>query len=53
MGASVDRLHAEFVASPHHYDNLVDPAFGYVGIGAVRNGDTIYGSEVSMQLMPT
>jgi uncharacterized protein YkwD len=53
MGESVDRLHAEFVASPHHYENLVDPAFGHVGIGVVRNGDTIYVSEVFMQLMPT
>ena len=53
VGASVDRLHAEFVASPHHYENLVDPAFGYVGIGVVMNGDTIYVTEVFMQLMPT
>ena len=53
MGESVDRLHAEFVASPRHYENLVDPAFGHVGIGVVMNGDTIYVSEVFMQLMPT
>ena len=53
VGASVDRLHAEFVASPHHHENLVDPAFGYVGIGVVMNGDTIYVTEVFMQLMPT
>ena len=53
VGGSVDRLHAEFVASPHHYENLVDPAFGYVGVGVVMNGDTIYVSEVFMQLMPT
>jgi uncharacterized protein YkwD len=53
MGASVDRLHAEFVASPGHYENLVDPAFGDVGVGLVMNGDTIYVSEVFMQLMPT
>jgi hypothetical protein len=51
MGGSVDGLHAAFVASPHHYENLVDPAFGYVGIGVVRSGSTIYVSEVFMQLM--
>jgi len=52
MGGSVDGLHNAFVASPHHYENLVDPAFGYVGIGVVMNGSTIYVSEVFMQLMP-
>src|SRR5436853_490936 len=53
VGGSIARLHAEFVASPHHHENLVDPAFGYVGIGVVMNGDTIYVTEVFMQLMPT
>ncbi len=53
MGASAERLHAEFVASPRHYENLVDPAFGHVGVGVVTNGETIYVSEVFMQLMPT
>jgi len=51
MGGSVDGLHDAFVASPHHYENLVDPAFGYVGIGVVKSGGTIYVSEVFMQLM--
>ena len=51
MGGSVDGLHAAFVASPHHYENLVDPAFGEVGIGVVMSGDTMYVSEVFMQLM--
>jgi hypothetical protein len=52
MGGSVDGLQAAFVASPHHYENLVDPAFGYVGIGIAMNNDTIYVSEVFMELMP-
>jgi len=52
MGGSVDGLHRAFVNSPHHYDNLVDPAFGHVGIGIVVNGNTIYVTEVFMQLMP-
>jgi Cysteine-rich secretory protein family len=52
MGGSVDGLHRAFVNSPAHYDNLVDPAFGYVGIGIVMNGSTIFVSEVFMQLMP-
>jgi hypothetical protein len=51
MGGSVDGLHRAFVNSPHHYENLVDPAFGFVGIGIVMNGDTIFVTEVFMQLM--
>jgi hypothetical protein len=52
MGGSVDGLHAAFVASPHHYENLVDPDFGYVGIGIAMNGDTMYVAEEFRQLMP-
>ena len=52
MGGSVDGLHRAFVNSIHHYENLVDPAFGHVGIGIVMNGNTIYVTEVFMQLMP-
>jgi hypothetical protein len=52
MGGSVDGLHKAFVNSPHHYENLVDPAFGYIGVGIVMNGNTIFVSEVFMQLMP-
>src|SRR5438552_5288721 len=51
MGGSVDGLHAAFVASPHHYENLVDPAFAYVGIGIAMNGDTMYVAEEFMELM--
>ncbi len=52
MGGSVDGLHEAFVNSPGHYDNLVDPAFSHVGIGIVVNGNTIFVTEVFMQLMP-
>src|SRR5205085_6107795 len=52
MGGSVDGLHNAFVASPHHYENLVDPDFSYVGIGIAMNGDTMYVAEEFMELMP-
>jgi len=52
MGGSVDGLHAAFVASPHHYENLVDPDFSYVGIGIAMNGGTMYVAEEFMELMP-
>ncbi len=31
----VAQLHAAFVASPGHYQNLVDARYGYVGVGVV------------------
>jgi len=52
MGGSVAGLHAAFVASPHHYENLVDPAFTQVGIGIAMSGSTIFVAEEFMQLMP-
>lgn len=51
MGGSVDSLHRAFVASPRHYDNLVDPDFGQVGIGIAMNGDAMYVAEVFMKVM--
>ena len=53
MGGSVDGLHDAFVASVHHYENLVDPAFSHVGIGIAVTGKTIYVAEMFMQLMPS
>jgi hypothetical protein len=50
VGPSVKGLHAAFVASPHHYENLVDSAFTHVGIGVVTVNGTIYVSEMFMQL---
>jgi hypothetical protein len=52
MGGSVDGLHAAFVASPHHYENLVDPAFTQIGIGIAMNGNTMFVAEEFMELMP-
>jgi hypothetical protein len=40
------------VASPHHYENLVDPDFGYVGIGIAMSGSTMFVAEEFMELMP-
>jgi hypothetical protein len=50
MGGTVDALHSAFVASPHHYENLVDPDFTYVGVGVVVVNGTIYVSETFMKL---
>jgi uncharacterized protein YkwD len=50
MGGGVESLHNAFVASPKHYENLVDPDFGYVGIGVVYADGTMYVSEMFMKL---
>ena len=49
MGGTVDGLHIAFVNSPHHYENLVDPAFDSIGVGVVRAGDTLFVAEEFMQ----
>jgi hypothetical protein len=50
MGGSVDALHDAFVKSPHHYENLIDPGFRYVGVGVVNANGTMFVSEVFMEL---
>lgn len=34
-----EQLYAAFVASPSHYQNLVDPRFRYVGVGVVNTSE--------------
>src|SRR3981081_3048994 len=39
VGPRDDWLEQAFEASPHHYENLVDPDFRFVGIGIVDTAD--------------
>ena len=41
-GSSVSSIQNAFINSPHHYENLVDPSYNYVGIGVVDSGGKIY-----------
>lgn len=50
MGPSVAALMDAFIASPKHYQNLVDPGFRYIGVGVVNAGGTLYVSQVFMAL---
>jgi hypothetical protein len=34
----VQQLFDAFVASPSHYENLIDPGFGFIGVGVVYDG---------------
>ena len=44
-GSTVPQIEAALEASPHHFENMVDPAFQYVGIGVVEVGGTIWVTE--------
>jgi uncharacterized protein YkwD len=50
MGGTVDSLHVAFVNSPHHYENLVDPAFDSIGVGVVRTGNIVFVAEEFMEI---
>lgn len=53
MGPQVSLIHDALVASPRHYENLIDPGFTEVGIGVVLQGDVLYVTEVFMEFMPS
>jgi len=42
MGPNVAGIQQAFINSPHHYENLVNPNYNYVGIGVVDSGGTIF-----------
>jgi hypothetical protein len=50
VGGSVQAIQDAFIASPHHYENLVDPVYNYVGIGVVDSGGRIWVTVDFMQL---
>lgn len=52
VGGTVDSLFDAFVASPKHYENLVDPVYRFVGVGVVWDGDHMYTTHRFMSLMP-
>jgi hypothetical protein len=46
VGSGVDTIFAALVASPRHYQNMVDPSFTLVGIGVTVLGDgTMYTTQ--------
>jgi hypothetical protein len=54
VGTDVDGLFTAFVNSPAHYRNLVDPDYGYVGVGVVWGADgRLYTCHVFMGMGDT
>ena len=52
VGGTVDALFNAFVASPKHYENLVDPAYRFIGIGVVWDGTNMYTAHRFMGVFP-
>jgi len=45
MGPSVQSIHDAFVASPHHYENLVNSTYAYIGVAVTVSNGTIFVTE--------
>jgi hypothetical protein len=41
-GPSADSIEAAFENSPHHFENMVDPSFNYIGVGVVQDSSGTY-----------
>lgn len=52
VGGTVQSLFDAFVASPKHYENLVDPAYRFIGIGVVWDGERMFTTHRFMALFP-
>lgn len=52
VGGDVESLFQAFVNSPGHYDNLVDPAYRFVGVGVVWDGNRMFTTHRFMALRP-
>jgi hypothetical protein len=50
VGGAPDVIQQAFINSPHHYENLVDPVWNYVGIGVVDSGGRVWVTVDFMQL---
>lgn len=44
-GQSVDQLHSEWMNSPHHRSNILDPKITSIGIAIVQRGDKLFAVE--------
>ena len=52
VGGTVDALFEAFVASPKHYENLVDPSYRFIGIGVVWDGPRMFTAHRFMAVFP-
>ncbi len=50
VGPEVGALMDAFIASPTHYENIIDPEFTHVGVGVVWEGDLMFTTHRFMKL---
>lgn len=53
VGGELGPLFDAFVASPSHYENLVEPTYTRVGVGVVNAGDRMFTTHRFMALAPS
>ena len=41
-GPSDESIEAAFENSPHHFENMVDPSYNYIGVGVVQDSNGTY-----------
>ncbi len=51
-GQSVDQLHSEWMNSPHHRANILDPNINAIGVAIVRRGETLFAVEDFSENVP-
>lgn len=52
-GPNVNAVMDAFIASPGHFDNIVDPEFTHIGVGVVWDGNRLYTTHRFMRLEPS
>ena len=49
-GPSAPPVMTAFINSPKHYQNIIDPAFAYIGVGVIWVGNQMFTTHRFMQL---
>jgi len=52
VGPSIPVLHRAFMDSPGHRANIVDPDWGWLGVGGVSGGDRLFVTQDFLELQP-
>jgi hypothetical protein len=50
VGPSVDSIEQAFVASPHHYENIVRSGYRFLGVGVIVEGGRVWVTQVFAEL---
>ncbi|MEL7209808.1 MAG: CAP domain-containing protein [Actinomycetota bacterium] len=48
-GSTIADVHVAYIRSPGHFNNIMNPAFNYIGTGYASSGGRVYTVQVFMQ----